>query len=195
MFKRVLVATAITLALGAPAFAADSDLSTAAGTTRVESKGENLQLFRAVQKQVLQYTHFTIFDNVNVQVDNGAVKLTGKVTMPYKKDDIERRVREVAGVQRVDNRLEVLPVSQFDDDLRLGIAQAIYSNPAFRGMMSMVNPPIHIIVENGHVTLDGVVLSDVDRAIARSIAAGFPSFSFTNNLRTEAEVQQELEKL
>ena len=180
MFKRVLVAAAVMLALSAPAFAADS---------------ENLQLFRAVQKQVLQYTHFTIFDNVNVQVDNGAVKLTGKVTMPYKKDDIERRVRQVAGVQRVDNRIDVLPVSQFDDDLRLGIAQAIYSNPAFRGMASMVNPPIHVIVENGRVTLDGVVLNEVDRAIARSIAAGFPSFSFKNDLKTEAEVQQELEKL
>jgi osmotically-inducible protein OsmY len=123
------------------------------------------------------------------------VRLAGKVTMPYKKDDIERRVRQVAGVQRVENRIDVLPVSQFDDDLRLGIAHAIYSNPAFRGMASMVNPPIHIIVENGHVTLDGVVLNDVDRAIARSIASGFLSFSVTNDLKTEAEVRQQLEKL
>jgi hyperosmotically inducible periplasmic protein len=180
MFRNILLAATVILALNAPAFAADSD---------------NLQLFRSVQKQVLQYSHFTIFDNVDVQVDNGAVKLMGKVTMPYKKDDIERRVRQVAGVQRVDNRLDVLPVSQFDDDLRLGIAHAIYSNPAFRGMASMVNPPIHIIVENGHVTLDGVVLNDVDRAIARSIASNFLSFSLKNELKTEAEVKQELEKL
>ena len=68
MVRRILAAAAVTLALSAPAFAADSD---------------NLQLFRAVQKQVLQYNHFTIFDNVNVQVDNGAVKLTGKVTVPF----------------------------------------------------------------------------------------------------------------
>jgi len=101
----------------------------------------------------------------------------------------------VAGVVRVDNQLEVLPVSQFDDQLRLGIAQAIYSNPAFRGMVSMVNPPIHVIVDRGHVTLDGVVLNEVDRAIARSIAGGFPAFSIKNELRTEAEVQQELERL
>lgn len=180
MVRRILAAAAVTLALSAPAFAADSD---------------NLQLFRAVQKQVLQYNHFTIFDNVNVQVDNGAVKLTGKVTMPFKMDDIESRVRKVAGVQRVDNQLEVLPVSQFDDELRLGIANAIYSNPAFRSFASMVNPPIHIIVDRGHVTLDGVVLNDVDRAIARSIASGFLSFSVTNDLKTEAEVRQQLEKL
>jgi osmotically-inducible protein OsmY len=62
-------------------------------------------------------------------------------------------------------------------------------------MVSMVNPPIHVIVENGHVTLDGVVLNDVDRVIARSIAGNFPAFSIKNELKTEAEVKQELEKL
>lgn len=177
---RNILAAAMVLALGTPAFAAGS---------------ENLQLFRAVQKQVLQYPHFTIFDTVNVQVDNGAVKLTGRVTMPYKIDGIEKRVAKVPGVSRVDNRLQVLPVSQFDDDLRLGIAQAIYSNPAFRQFAYMVNPPIHVIVENGRVTLDGVVLNEVDRAIARSIAGNFTAFSIRNELRTETEVQQELEKL
>ncbi len=180
MLKRFLVAAAVVLTVGTPALAADS---------------ENLQTFRAVQKQVLQYPHFTIFDNVDVQVNNGTVTLLGKVTMPYKRDDIEKRVQKVAGVTGVDNRLAVLPVSQFDDQLRLGIAQAIYSNPAFRGMVSMVNPPIHVIVENGHVTLDGVVLNDVDRVIARSIAGNFPAFSINNELKTEAEVKRELEKL
>ena len=180
MFRRFLAAAAVVLALAAPAFAADS---------------ENLQTLRAVQKQVLQYTHFTIFDDVNVQVDNGAVRLIGKVTMDFKRDDIEKRVRNVAGVTRVDNQLEVLPVSQFDDQLRLGIAQAIYSNPAFRGMVSLVNPPIHVIVEHGHVTLNGVVMNEVDRAIARSIAGSFPAFSIRNELKTEAEVKQEMEKL
>jgi hyperosmotically inducible periplasmic protein len=180
MVRRVIAAAAVTLAVSTPAFAADS---------------ENLQLFRAVQKQVLQYSHFTIFDNVNVQVDDGAVRLTGKVTMPFKRDDIERRVRKVPGVAQVDNRIDVLPVSQFDDNLRLGIAHAIYSNPAFRSFAATANPPIHIIVEHGHVTLDGVVLNEVDRAIARSIASGFLSFSFKNELKTEAEVKEELEKL
>jgi hyperosmotically inducible periplasmic protein len=180
MFRGIFAAAALTLAVSAPAAAADSG---------------NLQLFRAVQKQVLQYNHFTIFDTVNVQVDNGAVMLTGKVTFPYKREDLERRVRQVAGVHQVDNRLDVLPVSRFDDDLRVGIAQAIYSNPAFRSLASTVNPPIHIIVEHGHVTLDGVVLNEVDRAIARSIAGSFPAFSFNNQLKTEAEVRQALEKL
>jgi hyperosmotically inducible protein len=180
MFKQFLVAATLALTFAAPALAADS---------------ENLQTFRAVQKQVLQYPHFTIFDDVDVQVNGGMVTLVGKVTMPYKRDDIEKRVQRVAGVSAVDNRLQVLPASQFDDQLRLGIAQAIYSNPAFRGMVSMVNPPIHVIVENGHVTLGGVVMNEGDRVIARSIAGNFPAFSIRNELKTEAEVQRELEKL
>ncbi len=180
MFRTVLVAAAAVLTLSAPAFAANAD---------------NLQTFRAVQKQVLEYPHFTIFDTVNAQVDNGAVRLTGKVTMPYKRDAIEKRVRDVAGVNRVDNRIDVLPVSQWDDQLRVQIASALYSNPAFRALASQVNPPIHVIVEHGHVTLDGVVLNDVDRAIARSIVGNFAILGFTNQLKTEAEVKEELEHL
>ncbi len=98
------IATAVVLAVSAPAMA----------------QSENLQIFREVQKQVLHYPHFTIFDSVNAQVNDGVVVLIGKVTMPYKRNESERRVAKVAGVtQRVENRLEVLPVSQFDDDLRV----------------------------------------------------------------------------
>jgi hyperosmotically inducible periplasmic protein len=164
-------------------------------STPALAKTENLQMFRDVQRQVLRYPHFTIFDSVSTQIDNGVVTLTGKVTMPYKRDDIARRVSRIAGVQRVENKLEVLPVSQFDDELRIGIARAIYRNPAFAGFASMVNPPIHVIVDHGRVTLEGVVNSEVDRMIARSIATSFNAFQVKNELKTEAEVKQELEKL
>jgi len=180
MFARVSVTALVLLGLAGSASAADS---------------ENLQLFRSVQNQVLRYTHFTIFDNVTAQIDNGTVVLDGKVTMPYKVHDLERRVRRVSGVTSVRNRIEVLPVSQFDDELRLRIARAIYTNAAFRPFASMVNPPIHIIVERGRVTLEGVVISDVDRMIARSIASSFLAFDIKNNLKTEREVRDELEKL
>jgi hyperosmotically inducible periplasmic protein len=166
--------------------------ATSAGAT---GQKENLQVFRDVQRQVLQYPHFTIFDSVNAQVDNGTVVLIGKVTMPYKRDDIERRVRKLASVDQIVNRIEVLPVSQFDDDLRFRIARAIYSNPNFRPFATMVNPPIHIIVERGRVTLEGVVNSQVDRMLARSIASSFLAFDVKNALKTEAEVKAELEKL
>jgi hyperosmotically inducible protein len=180
MLKKFTAAAVAVLALSSPAWAADSN---------------NLQMFREVQKQVLRYPHFTIFDNVNAQIDDGVVTLTGKVTMPYKSGDLEKRVSKLDGVRQVNNKIEVLPVSQFDDQLRLRIARAIYSNPNFSSFASMVNPPIHVIVERGHVTLEGVVNNEVDRAVARSIASGFLSFSVTNSLKTDAEVKQELEKL
>jgi hypothetical protein len=91
-----------------------------------------LPLFRDVQAQVLRYPHFTIFDSVSAQLDDGVVTLTGKVTMPYKRDEIARRVRRLAGVREVHNRIEVLPASRFDDELRLGIARAIYAHPCSR---------------------------------------------------------------
>lgn len=180
MLTRFVAAMVAVLALAAPSWAASR---------------ENLQLFRDVQKQVLRYPHFTIFDSVHAQVNDGVVTLIGKVTMPYKENDIVRRVSKVDGVKRVNNRIDVLPVSQFDDELRLRIARAIYSNPNFRPYASMVNPPIHIIVERGRVTLDGVVNSNVDRMLARSIASSFLAFEVKNELKTEKEVQAELEKL
>lgn len=180
MIARFIAAGAVVLSMSAPALAADSG---------------NLQLFRSVSRQVLQYPHFTVFDNVQAHVDQGVVTLTGKVTMPYKRSDIEKRVARLAGVAQVNNRIEVLPVSQFDDELRLRIARAIYGNSNFFRYGSMVNPPIHIIVDRGHVTLEGVVNSEVDKAVARSLAAGFAAFSVTNNLKTDAEMQAELEKI
>ena len=185
MLRKLAATAALAITLGAfgfttPAAAADND---------------NLQLFRAVQKQVLNYTHFTIFDSVNMQINDGTVTLTGWVTMPYKRDDIERRVSRVDGVDRVVNRIKELPVSQFDDDLRFRIARAIYSSPHFRGYGSMVNPPIHIIVAHGRVTLEGVVNNNVDRMIARSIASSFLSFDLKNDLKTTQEAREELEKL
>ena len=179
MLAKVVAAAIVTLAVSAPAWAQPS----------------NLETFREVQQQVLRYPQFTVFDSIHATVDDGVVRLTGKVTMPYKRDDIARRVGRVAGVSTVVNDIEVLPVSQFDDELRVGIARAIYGNSNFWRYGSMVNPPIHIVVERGRVTLEGVVNSEIDRMLARSIASSFQAFSVTNNLRTDAEARQELEKL
>ena len=100
----------------------------------------------------------------------------------------------VDGVVAVRDNISVLPVSQFDDQLRLRIARAIYGNSNFWNYGIMPNPPIHIVVENSRVTLTGVVQSDVDRMLARSLATQFGALSVTNALRTDAEVQAELEK-
>jgi hyperosmotically inducible protein len=154
---------------------------------------KNLQVLNDIAAQVRQYARFTIFDDVNASVDNGIVTLTGRVTMPFKKDDIAARVAQVQGVSQVRNNLSVLPVSPFDDELRYRIARAIYRNPAFWQYAAMANPPIHIVVENGRVTLTGVVNSNVERMLARSLAMDFGAFSVNNALRTDAEVKDLLE--
>ncbi|HXD75266.1 MAG TPA: BON domain-containing protein [Vicinamibacterales bacterium] len=156
---------------------------------------KDLQVFNDISKTVQRYAHFTVFDNVDAQVKNGVVTLTGRVTMPYKRDDIEKRVAKVDGVKRVNDRIAVLPVSQFDDQLRYRLARAIYSNPNFWNYAIGPNQPIHIVVEHSRVTLEGVVLNDTDRAIASSIATTqFGVMSVKNNLKTEAEARDALEK-
>ena len=180
MFTRFVAPVIVMLAMSAPAWAADR---------------ENLQVFQDVSKQVLRYPQFTIFDSVNAWVDEGVVTLTGKVTMPYKKNDIEKRIATIDGVKSVKNDITVLPVSMWDDELRVRISRAIYGNSTFWQYGAMANPPIHIIVENGRVTLEGVVNSNIDRMVARSIASSFDAFSVTNNLKTDAEMTKELEKL
>ncbi len=152
-------------------------------------------IFKDVAAQVNGYTRFTVFDDIQASVNQGVVTLYGKVTMPYKRADIEKRVLKVAGVRQVVDKMTVLPVSQFDDELRYHIARAIYGNPSFWHYASMANPPIHIVVENGHVTLTGVVGNEVDKMLARSLATGFNALSVKSELRTDAEARADLEKV
>jgi len=169
--------------------------ATMATPAAAQEERKDLQIFKDISDSVLTYVRFTVFDDIGVSVEKGAVTLTGKVTMPFKRTDIEQRVAKIAGVRSVENRITVLPVSQFDDDLRWGIARAIYGNGAFVQYASMANPPIHIVVEHGKVTLTGVVNNEVERVLARTLASGFLEFSLTNELRTDAEVRTALEKL
>src|ERR1041384_6569096 len=160
MFRRIVTMSA-SLALSATLAMADT------------SDRKDLQVFNDVAQSVNRYVHFTIFDDVNANVKDGVVTLTGRVTMPYKRDDIMKRVADVDGVQEVRDRIEVLPVSQSDDRLRYQIARAIYGNPNFWNYAIGPNPPIHIVVDHGHVTLTGVVNNNVDRMLARSLVNQF----------------------
>ena len=164
-----------------------------AGTTNQPDR-KDFQVLKDVATSVDRYTRFTIFDDVNAGVKDGVVTLTGKVTMPYKRDEIAKRVAKVDGVREVSNQIDVLPVSQFDDELRVRIARSIYGNANFWNYAIMPNPPIHIVVEHGRVTLTGVVQSEVDRMLARSLATQFGALSVTNSLKTDAEVRDTLEK-
>jgi hyperosmotically inducible protein len=153
------------------------------------AQDRDMQIGKAVADSLVGYVRLTIFDHVNAQVEQGVVTLSGRVTMPYKKDEVEKRVGGIAGVVGVHSDIAVLPVSSSDDELRYRVARAIYGNPSFWSYAAMPNPPIHIIVEHGRVTLAGVVNNNVERTLARSLATGLGEVSVTNELKTDAEVR------
>jgi hyperosmotically inducible protein len=139
-----------------------------------------------VAESVRTYSSFGIFDDVNVVVENHAVTLMGRVTTPRKREDLGARVAKVDGVKSVTNQIGVLPVSQSDDRLRVRIANAIYSHPSFWQYAQMANPPIHIIIEHGQITLTGAVGSETERQLAYSLAQVPGAFTVTNKIRRDA---------
>ena len=160
-----------------------------------DPQSETLQVFKEIQRQVNYYAYFTIFDNVNVGIDEtGVVTLTGSVTSPFKKGRIEDRVDDVDGVLAINNQIEVLPVSRFDNRLRYQVARAIYGHPSL-GQYIRAHPSIHIVVKRGHVTLTGVVNNESDETIALLQAGHVGAFSVTSELKTSDEVEAELELL
>jgi osmotically-inducible protein OsmY len=168
------------------------------GSTLVFADPERkpLQIIEDIQTQVNRYSYFTIFDDINVAIDeHGVVALTGQVTGPHKSREIAARVAAVEGVGAVDNSIRVLPVSRFDDQLRISIARAIYGNSHFGRYGVGASPPIHIVVERGHVTLTGVVTNQLDRQLVEIIARRSLAYSVTNRLRTNEEARGELELL
>ena len=162
----------------------------AAGAASAQDR-RDVRLAGEVSRTVREYSRFTIFDDVSGEVEGGVVTLQGKVTMPHKKTEIERRIARIDGVRELKSTIAVLPVSQFDEDLRRRVARAIYGSPSFWNYAAMANPPIHIVVENGRVTLTGVVNSDVERMLARSLATGLGELSVTNELRTDRELESD----
>lgn len=147
------------------------------------------ELAKAVTHEVLMYPYYTIWDDITFQVTNGQVQLLGAVNQPFKKQDIGRLVQRIPGVTGVANDLKVLPLSPFDDRLRIQVAKAVYGDPALARYRGFALPPIHIIVENGHVTLDGVVANSMDKQIAgmRASAAGLSFGPVINNLQVESK--------
>ena len=141
-------------------------------------------LVQAVRHQLVMLPYYSIFDNLAYKVDGNTVTLYGEVTRPVLKSDAERAVKHVEGVDRVVNKIDVLPLSPFDDRIRMAEYRAIFGyGPMYRYAMGS-NPSIHIIVENGHVTLEGVVGNQGDKNIAGIRANGVAGvFSVTNNLQ------------
>jgi hyperosmotically inducible protein len=143
------------------------------------------QIAEQARKDIVTYYAYTIFDNINLQFQDGRL-VGGQVTQPFKKSDIGNFLAHIKGVAELDDNLEVLPTSQFDDRLRLAVARAIYRDPFFVHYADQALPSIHIVVKNGNVTLEGVVANQLDRAKAEADARFAATyFGFTDNLRLD----------
>jgi osmotically-inducible protein OsmY len=142
------------------------------------------EILKHARHEVVMYYAYGIFQNVELEANNGTLTVSGQVTQPFMKTDLGRILEQVKGVADLRNELQVLPVSSFDDRLRLQIARAIYRDPYFVYYADQAIPPIHIIVDNGHVTLYGAVASKMDSIKADMDARGVGlSFSVENKLR------------
>src|SRR5262245_56020305 len=144
------------------------------------------RISREVRHELVMLPQLTIFDNLAYQVNGDTVTLTGQVRNAVLKDAAEKSVKNIEGVEKVNNNIEILPASPGDDRIRLQVARAIFSDDRlFRYSMGAV-PPIHIIVSGGHVKLEGIVDSQADKDTAGIRANSVPGiFSVENNLRVE----------
>ena len=141
---------------------------------------------REVRHELVMLPYYDVFDNLAYRVEGETVTLFGQVSRPTLKTDAERVVKNIEGVEKVVNNIEVLPVSPNDDNIRLAVYRAIFGHTALNRYAMRSVPPIHIIVKNGNVTLEGVVANESDKNIA-GIQANSVSgvFSVKNNLRVE----------
>ena len=139
-----------------------------------------------VRHELVMLPYVSIYDNFSFRVDGGTVTLFGSTVRPVLKSSAANVVAKLEGVDRVINEIEVLPLSPYDDRIRLATARAIYGYGPLQRYGLGANPPIRIIVKNGDVSLQGVVASEMDKTLAFVQANGvFGAFRVTNELRTE----------
>ena len=163
-------------------------LAQAGGASPASTGQERMQdrISREVHHELVMLPQLSIFDNLQYKVEGSKVILSGDVNNAILKDSAEKVVKKIEGVDSVENKIEVLPPSQNDDRIRRQVARAIFNDDRlFRYSMGSV-PPIHIIVKNGHVTLEGVVDSQADKDSAALRANGVPGvFSVENHLTVQ----------
>lgn len=144
------------------------------------------RITREVRHELVMIPQLSIFDNLAYKVDGDTVTLYGQVVNPVIKDEAEKAIKHIEGVNRVANNIEILPPSPMDDRIRHEVARAIFNDERLFKYSMGALPPIHIIVKGGHATLEGVVDSQVDKDEAGLRANGVPGvFSVQNNLRVE----------
>jgi len=157
-----------------------SQLLSAQGQTTEKSRQ---RLIKEIRHELVMLPYYGVFDNLAYKVDGDVVTLMGQVSRPTLKSDAERSVKGIEGIDQVRNEIEVLPTSPSDDRLRIAIYRAIYGQSALQMYSMRAVPPIHIIVKNGNVTLEGAVSREADKNIAGIQANGVSGvFSVKNNL-------------
>jgi hyperosmotically inducible protein len=140
----------------------------------------------AVRHELVMLPYYSVFDDLQFNVENGTVTLAGDVTRPILKSDAENVVKHIAGVTNVVNNIKVLPPSSFDNRIRVATYRSVFGFAGLYRYAMGTNPSIHIIVDNGHVTLKGVVANQGDKNLAYIRANGVPGvFSVTNDLMVE----------
>ena len=143
---------------------------------------------KQIRKKLVTLPYYGIFDNLGYEIEGSTVTLYGQVVRPSTRKDAERRIAKIEGVEQVINKIQVLPVSGFDDSIRVRTFRAIFRTGGLFRYAQGVNPSIHIIVNRGHVTLEGVVANRMDSQLAYMAANQVPGvFSVTNNLRVERD--------
>ncbi len=143
------------------------------------------RLVQEVRHELVMLPYYSIFDDLGFRVEGSTVTLVGAVTRPVLKSDAGNVVKRVEGVTQVNNEIKVLPPSPFDDQIRRALARTIYGDPQIGDRYgNRALPSIHIIVDNGHVTLEGVVANEFDKNLIGVRANSVPNvFSVTNNLQ------------
>ena len=138
-----------------------------------------------VRHQLVMLPFYSVFDNLTFQIESdGTVVLSGEVVRPVLKSDAGNVVARLVGKDKVVNKIEVLPLSSFDDRIRIALYRRIFGNDQLYRYGLGADPRIHIIVKNGNVTLTGVVANQVDKNLATIVANGVPgAFTVTNDLR------------
>ena len=154
------------------------------------------RIYKEVRHELVMLPFYGVFDNLAYKVDpDGTVTLLGQVSRPVLKSDAENAVKHIEGVEKVVNNIEVLPTSIEDDRIRRATYRAIYGNEVLSQYQLRAVPPIHIIVKNGHITLEGVVARAMDKQIAGMQANSVPgAFSVTNNLVVEEQEKKDEKK-
>ena len=148
-------------------------------------------LFNEVRHQLVLIPWLSLFDNLQYRVDGNNVTLSGQVTQPIIKDEAQNAVKGIEGIGQVTDNIEVLPLSPMDNQIRRAEFRAIYSFPSLQRYSIMALPTIHIVVKNGHVTLDGTVANQADKTAADLRAKTVPNvFSVTDNLQVENQGQK-----